>query len=51
MTSANVDLEAVINDLADRVKKLTLENAMLRAALASSVAAAQSAETQENADS
>jgi regulator of replication initiation timing len=49
MTSANVDLEAVINDLADRIKKLTLENAMLRSALASSVTPA--AETQEDADS
>lgn len=48
MTSANVDLEAVINDLADKIKKLTLENAMLRSALASTVA---SVETEENADS
>lgn len=49
MTSANVDLEAVINDLADRIKKLTLENAMLRSALSNTVAPA--AETQEDADS
>lgn len=52
MTSANVDLEAVINDLADKVKKLTVENSMLRTALNSELAAkAASQKEQSGADS
>lgn len=31
----NINIEAVINDLAEQVKKLTVDNAVLRAALAS----------------
>jgi hypothetical protein len=30
----NINIEAVINDLAEQVKKLTVDNAVLRAALA-----------------
>lgn len=31
----NINVEAVINDLAEQVKKLTVDNAVLRAALQS----------------
>ena len=31
---SNINIESVINDLADQVKKLTVDNAILRAALA-----------------
>jgi hypothetical protein len=30
----NINIEAVINDLAEQVKKLTVDNAILRSALA-----------------
>jgi len=33
MAEANIDLHAVIDDLAEQVKRLTVDNAVLRAAL------------------
>ena len=48
MSDLNIDLQEVINDLAEQVKRLTVDNAVLRAALRKAAQTAQADSNQQS---